>query len=68
VVFAWGYHKRSDSFEIVKLKGPQTCVSTFVKKDHYQLDTNFIDNATSTLIMNKLSIKVANIQDKIKLH
>jgi len=37
-----GYKKRSDLFEIAKLKGSHTCISTFVQKDHYQLDANFI--------------------------
>jgi hypothetical protein len=37
-----GYKKRSDLFEIAKLKGSHTCISTLVQKDHYQLDANFI--------------------------
>jgi hypothetical protein len=44
------------------------CFGLCKKKNHYQLDANFIDNSISTLIINKLSITVANIQDKIKLH
>ena len=44
------------------------CVSTFIKKDHYQPDANFIANVISTLVMNKLSIIVASIHNEIKLH
>jgi hypothetical protein len=44
------------------------CFGLCKKQNHYQLDANFIDNSISTLIINKLSITVANIQDEIKLH
>jgi hypothetical protein len=43
-----GYKKRSDLFEITKLKGSHTCIPTFVQKDHYQLDANFI---VSTIVI-----------------
>jgi hypothetical protein len=45
-----------------------TCVSTFVQKDHHQLEANFIASAILTLIMNNLSIMIASIRDEIKLH
>ena len=63
-----GYNKRSYSFEITNLKVSHICVSTFVKIDHHQFDANFIANAILTLVMNKLSMMVASIQDEIKLH
>jgi hypothetical protein len=43
-----GYKKRSDLFEIAKLKGLHTYISTFIQKDHYQLDANFI---VSTIVI-----------------
>jgi hypothetical protein len=39
-----GYHKKLDSFEITKSKGSYISVLTFIKKDHHQLDANFIAN------------------------
>ena len=62
-----GYHKRSYSFEIGKLKGLHTCVSTFVQKNHHQLDANYIASAISTFVMNNLSMTVVSIHDEIKL-
>jgi hypothetical protein len=56
-----GYYKRSDSFEIAKLKGSHICVLIFVKTNHYQFDANFITNAISTLVMNKLLIIIASL-------
>jgi len=40
------------SCEITKLKEPHTCVSTFVQKDHHQLNPNFIVDVISTIVMN----------------
>lgn len=61
------YHKRLDSFDIEKLKGLHTCVLIFVQKYHHQLNTNFIANARTTIVMNNLSMMVTSIQDEIKL-
>jgi hypothetical protein len=66
--FCREYHKRSDSFEIVKLKGSHICVLTFVQKYHHQFYANFIASAISTIVMNNLSMMVAGIRDEIKLH
>lgn len=41
---------------------------TFVQKNYHQLDTNFIVNLISTLVMNNLFMMVTNIQDKKKLY
>jgi len=57
----------SNSFEIEKLKGSHTCTTTFIQKNH-QLNVKFFANIISTLMMNNLSMMVANIQDKIKLN
>jgi hypothetical protein len=66
VVF--GYHKRSDLYEITKLKGSYTYTSTFIQKEHHQLDANIITNAITTLVMNNFSMIVASMQNGIKLH
>jgi len=50
-----------DSFEIAKLKGLHICVSTFIQKDHHQLDASFIANAISTLVIKCLSMTVVGI-------
>ena len=60
-IYIEGYHKRSDSFEIAKLKGSHTSVSTFVQNNHHQINTNFIVTAISTLVMNKILITIASI-------
>jgi len=41
---------------------------TFVQKNYHQLDTNFIVNLISTLVINNLFMMVTNIQDKKKLY
>ena len=48
---------------MAKLKGPHICTSIFVQKDHHQLDANFAANAISNLMMDDLSMMVANIQN-----
>jgi hypothetical protein len=58
----------SDSFKIVKLKGSYVCISIFFQKNHHQFNTNFINGAISTLIMDNLSMIITSIYDKVKLH
>jgi hypothetical protein len=63
-----GFHKRSDLYEITKLKRPHIYTSIFILKEYHQLNANFINNAISTLVMNNFSMMVASIQNEIKLH
>jgi len=60
------YHKRSNSYEIAKLKG--IYIYIYINKDHHQLNANFIASVISTLVINILSMMVATIRDEIKLN
>jgi hypothetical protein len=68
MVLTWRYHKRSDSFEIVKLKGKHTCTNTYIhKKNHHRLNIKFIASMVVTFVQDNLAYIVSNIQE-IKLH
>jgi hypothetical protein len=64
------YHKRSNSYEIAKLKGIYIYIYIYIyiNKDHHQLNANFIASVISTLVINILSMTVATIRDEIKLN
>jgi hypothetical protein len=51
-----GYHKRSDSFKLAKLKSKHTCTITYIKKTHYQFDTKFIASAIASLVQDNLAL------------
>jgi len=63
-----GYHKRLDSLKIGKFKRPYIYTLNFIQENHHQLNANFIANVISTIMMESLSMTVANIQNEIKLH
>ena len=65
MVFTWGYHKNSDSFEISKLKEPHTSHNPIVMQAHHQSDSDFVSNMMLTIVKAEISIKIATIQTNI---